>query len=145
MKKWFKIILLTSCFIATAVQAETTFNSKETEDNYQTVNAEEPQAPKPAKRAKTAYVSHEAPLVQTPPPQNYPNSVSVGTPSYYYYYVPGGYAYPQVYPVAPQTGTFFYQNNVRTGPSFWNQTQIPGQVPPPNSPSYPSGGILYLP
>ncbi|MFO1518305.1 MAG: hypothetical protein U1F57_01360 [bacterium] len=114
------------------------------------------------------------PLVQTPPPQNYPNSVSVGVPNYYYYYYPpvanygygggygGGYGSPGGYAAPSQVGASFY--NMAPGRSprggmFFN-TAIPGQVPPPGAyggygygpgygpgyyPPYNNGGTLFVP
>ncbi len=74
------------------------------------------------------------PLVQYPPPQNYPTSVQIGTPSYYYYYPPAygpgyacGYAGPG-YGAGPSAGVGFYNNGTTTQRGFYYTTPIPGQV-----------------
>lgn len=96
------------------------------------------------------------PLVQTPPPQNYPSSVQVGVPSYYYYYYPTvGYPSTTYVTPTPGAGVSFYNSGGSTRRTFWYNTQIPGQVPPPSYgpsfygsgyfPAYNSGGILYIP
>lgn len=88
------------------------------------------------------------PLVQYPPPQNYPTSVQIGTPSYYYYYPPmygagygggyggggygpGGGGYGAGYGGgAPGTaGVSFYNAGGPTQRTFYYNTQIPGQIP----------------
>ncbi|GEM_PF-4578960 len=89
------------------------------------------------------------PLVQTPPPQDSPNSVTVGVPPYYYYYpvvVGPGYEAPAYY--GSQTGAPYPPRNRRTQRSFWNNTNAPGQGPyyygaPP--PYGPGNNYLYLP
>ena len=101
------------------------------------------------------------PLVQTPPPQNSPNSVSVGVPSYYYYYYPQAYVAP-VYGPGPNynsggnAGASFYNVNGTMNRGFYYNNAIPGQVPPPvnnnyfgpgygGAPYYPytPGGVVY--
>jgi len=75
------------------------------------------------------------PLVQYPPPQNYPTSVQIGTPSYYYYYPPmygpgygGGYG--PGYGGAPSgAGVSFYNAGGPTQRTFYYNTPIPGQMP----------------
>jgi hypothetical protein len=91
------------------------------------------------------------PLVQTPPPQNYPNSVVVGAPSYYYYYPQAGYyggggyggggGYYGNLPV--QGGAGFFNVNGNTVKSFWGTAGIPGQVAPYGGGGY--GGPGYGP
>ncbi len=76
------------------------------------------------------------PLVQYPPPQNYPTSVQIGTPSYYYYYPPmygpggygGGYG-AGGYGAPSGAGVSFYNNGGPTQRTFYYNTPIPGQVP----------------
>lgn len=84
------------------------------------------------------------PLVQTPPPQNSPNSVYVGQPNYYYYtptYGGGGYGYGSGYGpgYGPQVGGIITNTGSQSRRTFWFNTPIPGQVAP--SPSY--GGPGY--
>lgn len=88
------------------------------------------------------------PLVQYPPPQNYPTSVQIGTPSYYYYYPPmygagygggyggygaggyGGGGYGPGYGGAPAgAGVSFYNAGGPTQRTFYYNTPIPGQMP----------------
>ncbi|GEM_PF-6859824 len=99
------------------------------------------------------------PLIQTPPPQNYPTSVQIGTPSYYYYYPPmygaaygGGYA--PAYGNPNSAGVSFYNAGGATQRTFYYNTQIPGQVSPYGygGGGYGglggfggSGGMLYIP
>lgn len=93
------------------------------------------------------------PLQQTPPPQNYPNSVTLGVPSYYYYYYPpvGSYYGGAPYGGASQAGVVFTNTGGRTQRSFWYTTPIPGQVPPPAGGSfygsgfYNPGNYLFMP
>ncbi len=85
------------------------------------------------------------PLVQYPPPQNYPTSVQIGTPSYYYYYPPmygtgygGGYG--GGYAPASGAGVSFYNAGGPTQRTFYYNTQIPGQVPLSGGGGWGGGG-----
>ncbi len=95
---------------------------------------------------------------QQPPPSNTPNSVSVGTPNYYYYYVPVGTypAYPTQNPTTPQTGYSLTNKNGKTSQTFWyvSPTQHQNISTPSSYPSfygaggvspYTNGGVLYIP
>lgn len=73
------------------------------------------------------------PLVQYPPPQNYPTSVQIGTPSYYYYYPPTygpgyGGGYGGAYGAPYGAGVSFYNSGGPTQRTFYYNTPIPGQV-----------------
>ncbi len=90
------------------------------------------------------------PLRQTPPPQNYPTSVQVGTPSYYYYpvgpgYGGGGYGYG-----GAQVGGYIQNTSGNNQRGFWFNTPIPGQYGgagygPGGYGGYGPGNILYVP
>lgn len=74
------------------------------------------------------------PLVQYPPPQNYPTSVQIGTPNYYYYYPPvygAGYTSGAYNPYGNPygAGASFYNSGGTTQRTFYYNTPIPGQIP----------------
>ncbi len=85
------------------------------------------------------------PLQQTPPPQNSPNSIAIGVPSYYYYSVPA-YPPPAYYAPTPHSSyssvpggqVLFYNKNGKNNSSVWYNIPLQGQVPPTNNNPYPS-------
>jgi len=83
------------------------------------------------------------PLRQTPPPQNYPTSVQVGTPSYYYYPVGAGYGpggYGGGYGGGAQVGGYIQNTSGNNQRGFWFNTPIPGQAGPYGGAGYGPGG-----